>query len=66
MLYSALHDAGVIHNDVSWRHILRQGNSLRLIDFERAIRKKDDDGDDWWKEACGHEMWMLDAVLREA
>ncbi len=68
MLYSASHDAGVIHNDVSRRHLLRRGHNLRVIDFERAIGRKavcDEDEDNQWKEACDNEMWILDALLRE-
>jgi len=42
-LYESIHSAGVIHGDVSWRHILLSPSShrarpkIRMIDFDCAL-----------------------------
>ena len=37
--YTALHQAGVVHNDLELRHLRRRtgDGKVRLIDFDRAI-----------------------------
>ena len=62
-LYKALHHAGVIHNDVDWRHILVCRTQLRLIDFDIATTKCDFNEEEWSLE-CEGEMDMVNELLR--
>ena len=65
MLYGALHLAGVIHSDVTWRHVLRRGNSLRIIDFERALTRLGHQDDRTWRERCEMEMSAVEIMLSD-
>ena len=62
-LYKALHQAGVIHNDVEWRHILVCRTQLRLVDFVSATTKSDYD-EEQWSLVCNAEMDMVNELLR--
>lgn len=64
--YEALHDAGVIHNDVSWRHILRRPDEsdLWIVDFDRAIARSNEDDIEWYRR-CASEMEQVDVLLAE-
>ena len=50
-LYKALHAAGVLHNDVTTRHVLRRPSggeepgSLALIDFDQAVILDEDEAE---------------------
>lgn len=61
-LYAKIREAGVIHHDVSWRHVLRLGPKLSLIDFERAIPRGQLSGRTW-AAMCAQEMSRVDAML---
>ncbi|KAK8858677.1 hypothetical protein IAR55_002906 [Kwoniella newhampshirensis] len=61
-MYDRIHAAGVLHNDVAWRHILGFGTRLRLIDFDRSIARGD--MNDWyWDLACRREKDEVRAML---
>lgn len=64
--YEALHGAGVIHNDVSWRHILRRPDEsdLWIVDFDRAIVRSNEDDIEWYRR-CASEMEQVDLLLAE-
>lgn len=59
-----LHDAGVLHNDVHYRHILQRDGLVRLIDFDRAI-VRDEHTDEVWDTLCQKEMANVSKVLGE-
>lgn len=64
--YEALHDAGVIHNDVSWHHILRRYDDAQLwiVDFDRAVVRTSEDDIEWYRR-CAAEMEQVDLLLAE-
>jgi len=55
----------VVHNDVEWRHVLRSGSRIRLIDFERATTREggDFEGIDRWERKCRAEMLVVEEML---
>jgi len=58
-LYNDIHQAGVIHGDVAWRHILAKNKNLatlRLIDFDHCIIRAEDDNDQNWDQQCATEI----------
>ena len=61
--YDDLHAAGVIHNDVEWRHVLLRGNQIRLIDFDRALTRDDAVDDDMWQRMCRRENIFVARML---
>ncbi|OCF33511.1 hypothetical protein I316_04932 [Kwoniella heveanensis BCC8398] len=63
-LYHALHDAGVLHGDVCWRHVLRSGVKLKLVDFDQAAVRGPTDGDEIWAMSCAAEMEDVERMLR--
>jgi hypothetical protein len=63
-LYSRLHENGIIHIDVAWRHILRGDKGLKLISFDRAVVRHLE-SDEEWQIQCRVEMSRLDELLGE-
>lgn len=65
--YEALHDAGVLHNDIGWCHILRRPDhsTVWIIDFDRAVVRSGED-DDEWDRLCVSELEKVDLLLASA
>lgn len=69
-LYNKLHDAGVVHGDVSARHIFRhpkaplQGHrsNFRLIDFEGAITRRNVLSSEEFKDRLLEEITKVSAL----
>ncbi len=64
ILYSILHDKGVLHNDVEARHILLTGREIRLVDFERSIERQATESDAEWRTRCDRELLTVNALFR--
>lgn len=62
--YEALHDAGVLHNNVGWPHILCHPShcAIRIVDFSRAVARSDET-DPEWDHRCASELEELDLLL---
>lgn len=50
---------------MEWRHVLRSGSRIRLIDFERATTREggDFEGIDRWERKCRAEMLVVEEML---
>ncbi|GMK59848.1 hypothetical protein CspeluHIS016_0900650 [Cutaneotrichosporon spelunceum] len=65
--YTRLHKAGIVHNNVEWRHILvlaarRAASTVLLVDFSNA-RSKGSMGLGEWKDLCKREMADVETLL---
>lgn len=64
-IYDELHDAGVLHGDVEWRHVLsreRSQTNLCLIDFGRA-KLRSDMSDQEWQISMKREQLSVESML---
>ncbi|WVR00434.1 hypothetical protein IAU59_007577 [Kwoniella sp. CBS 9459] len=70
-MYSRLHLAGVIHDDVSWKHILYRATpggpepeELRIVDFGHSTIRDSSFDEDTWSARCEIEMEWVEALYR--
>jgi len=63
-MYKKLHEHGVLHTDIGWRHILRGKHGLKLVSFDRAIMRRSETDEEWARK-CKTEMDALDELLGE-
>lgn len=59
-LYNTLHEQGVAHGSVGWRHVRMRGDDIVLFDFEHASER----GDPGWEEKRVEETARVKALIK--
>ncbi len=62
-IYIQIHAAGVLHNDVQWRHVRCSDDKVFVIDFGNARLREEFGSEQGWEAAKREEMIRLEMML---